>query len=93
MFLVDRDKFHVKNQHGIGRDRTARATFPVGEVRRDDQLGLAANLHQCNAFVPAFDHTPGAQRKCDRLAARNGTVEDLTISYDLVLQILPWNGT
>src|SRR5215207_6625762 len=77
--LIDRDKFHIENQSGIRRDHAARAAFPVSKFWRDDQLCLAANLHQRDAFVPAFDHAPGAKRKCDWLAARNRTVKDLAI--------------
>ena len=33
---------------------------PVSQVRRNNQLPLAADIHGPDAFVPAFDHPPGA---------------------------------
>ena len=37
---------------------SACTAFAVCQIRRDDELGFAANLHQRDAFVPAFDDVP-----------------------------------
>ena len=45
----------------FGADHRWRAGRAVGEVRRDDQLAAAADLHAGDALVPAGDHFAGAR--------------------------------
>ena len=47
----------------------------VGEIRRDDQLAAAADLHPGDALVPARDHLTGAELEAEGFAAAPGRVE------------------
>ena len=52
----------ITNTSGaFGRDRRRAALRAVGEVRRDDQLAPAADLHAGDALVPPRDHRPLAE--------------------------------
>src|SRR5437868_5929655 len=53
----------------------ARAAVAVAEVRRDDQLATAADLHARDTLVPAPDDAAGAQRELEGLATVPGRVE------------------
>src|SRR5512147_2374030 len=44
-------------------------------MRGDDELALAADLHRDHALVPALDDAPLADRKLERCAAVDRTVE------------------
>ena len=71
-WLLDREQLDVEDQRGIGRD--ARPTpRSVGQIRRDDQFTLAADLHGSDTLAPAFDDP--VQREGDRLVALVGAVE------------------
>ena len=61
----------------FGADHRRRAGRAVGEVRRDDQLATAADLHPGYALVPAFDHFAGAEREGERFAPAPGRIEFL----------------
>src|ERR1700758_685799 len=56
-------------------DHVPGAPVPVGQVRRDDQLPSAADLHPLDALVPARDDLPGAQPEAQRLATVPARVE------------------
>src|SRR5690606_22432617 len=66
---------HHEDQRLAGLDDAARAAVAVAEVRRDDQLPAAADLHPLDALVPAGDHLADAETELQRLAAVVGGVE------------------
>ncbi|MNT87246.1 hypothetical protein D3C72_2276370 [compost metagenome] len=53
--------------------------FAIGQLRRDVEFALAADLHAHHALVPALDHTAGADDALERLAAFMGRVENRTV--------------
>ncbi|KAI1695046.1 hypothetical protein Ddc_21558 [Ditylenchus destructor] len=59
--------------HGVGWDRWAWALCAVGQVRRDVQLDLLADVHQLQAFDPTWDHA--ADRQVNRATAIHGAVK------------------
>ena len=66
-----RDQVADEDQ-GLPRlDRAAGAAVAVAEVRRDDQLAPAADLHALHALVPAGDDLADAE--LERAAARPGS--------------------
>src|SRR5262245_9814250 len=67
--LLNLQKFHLERQLGVGWDDIAGTLLAVGELRRDDQLPLAADLHAGDALVPALDDHALAERKAEGLAA------------------------
>src|SRR6266550_4515953 len=72
---VDREQLHLEDQRRARRNHIARAAVAVAEMRRDDELALATDAHRADAFVPAFDDAPLADRKHERLAAIHGRIE------------------
>src|SRR5262245_34814650 len=73
--LANLQEFHFEEQRRIGRDHAAGAARAVAELGRDGELALAADLHACDALVPALDHVALAERKHERLAAVLARVE------------------
>src|SRR3954470_5274316 len=72
---VDADQVDDEDE-GLARlDDAARAAVAVSEVRRDDELAAAADLHARDALVPAGDDLAGAEAEPQRLAAVPGRVE------------------
>ena len=63
------EQLDVEQQHLV-RERAVRS---VREFRRDDELGLGADLHQLQRLGPARDHARDGKR--GRLAALIGIVE------------------
>lgn len=69
-----------EDQRRVGRDAGGRALRAVGQVRRDDQLAPAADLHADEPLVPAGDDAAGAQgEREDRAAGLPGGVEDRAV--------------
>src|SRR5690606_41712258 len=58
-----------------GLDGGARAGVAVGQVRRDDELAAAADLHAGDAHVPALDDAAAAELEVEGGAAVPGRVE------------------
>src|SRR5690606_14523672 len=66
---VDAEEVHDEDQ-GLARlDARAGAGVAVAEVRRDDELAAAADLHAGHALVPARDDAAGAERELEGGAA------------------------
>src|SRR6185312_1237344 len=74
-FLFDLQKLHFKNQCRVGRDCSSCTFRSVAERWRNAQLALAADLHSCDAFVPAFDHLTLAQRELEGFVTIHRAVE------------------
>jgi ARG/rhodanese/phosphatase superfamily protein len=72
---LDRQQLDFEDERGAGRDDVAGAALTVAEVRRNDELTLAARLHRAHALVPALDHAALADRKLEGLAAVHRAVE------------------
>src|SRR5207302_552074 len=72
-------QLHVELERRVRRDRAREAARAVGEVRRDQQLAAAADLHARDALVPALDHPPLAERERERLPAVARAVELLSV--------------
>src|SRR5690348_8875465 len=53
---LDAEQLHLEDQGGAGRDHAACPAITVAQVRGDDELPLAADLHRDHALVPALDH-------------------------------------
>ena len=53
---LDADELHVEHQRRAGRNDAAGAAVAVGEVRRDDEAALPADLHAGDALIPSLDH-------------------------------------
>src|SRR5437773_952920 len=66
---VDCEQLHLEDQRRARRNHAAGAPVAVAEMRRDDELALAAHAHRADAFVPAFDDAAAPDRKHERLAA------------------------
>src|SRR4051812_1280982 len=64
------DALEVDDEHErlVRPDPGAGALRAVGQVRRDDQLAPAADLHALDALVPALDDLTLAERERERLA-------------------------
>src|SRR4029077_20847617 len=50
---ADLEQLHLEDQRRPRRDDPARPAVAVAQVRGDDQLPLAADLHRDHALVPA----------------------------------------
>jgi len=74
LLLADFDKFHFKNQRGIGRYVTAGASFTIGQFRRDVEAIPGAFVHELEAFGPAGNDA--VEGEADAIAA----VEFLSIN-------------
>src|SRR5450755_2365933 len=59
------------------RSDVAGAPVPVGQIRGDDQLAAAADLHPLHALVPAGDDATGTELELQRVAAIPAGVEFL----------------
>src|SRR5580658_2371224 len=75
--LSGRDQVAYEDEGLARRDRVPCAPVPVGQVRRDDQLTAAADLHARHALVPAGDDLPGAEPELQRVAPIPACVEFL----------------
>src|SRR5579885_1722038 len=71
-------QLHLEGQLRVGRD-LAHGAVAVGQVRRDDQLALAANLHAGHALVPALDDLAATEPEREGLAAVEAAVELRTV--------------
>ena len=74
----DAEQVHHEDQRLAGLDDAAGAAVAVAEVRRDDELAAAADLHAGDTLVPAGDDLADAETERQRLAAVVGGVELLT---------------
>src|SRR5439155_25756874 len=54
--FIDREELDFEDQRRARWDDAARAAIAVPQVRRDDELALAADLHGPDALVPALGH-------------------------------------
>src|SRR5438477_12519070 len=75
---VDCEQLHLEDQRRPRRNHAAGAPVAVAEMRRDDELALAAHAHRADAFVPAFDDASLADREHQRLTAIDRRVELLS---------------
>src|SRR5436190_24327755 len=75
---VDCEQLHLEDQRRARRHHAAGAPVAVAEMRRDDELALAAHAHRADAFVPAFDDASLADREHQGLAAIDRRVELLS---------------
>src|SRR5262245_16004303 len=80
----DAEQFDLEDQRRVRRDHPADPARAVAEIGRDDEGALAADLHRGNAFVPARDDLPSADRKLERLAAVERAVELLALGATLI---------
>src|SRR6266567_593609 len=75
LFYVE--QFNLEDESRIGRDITAGATGTVGQFRRADQFGLAADFHHLYPFGPAGDYL--GEGKADGLMTLVGAIELLAV--------------
>src|SRR5688572_33072857 len=73
--LLDLEELDLEHQRGVRRDHAAGAAGAVTHRRRNRQDACAADLHACDAFIPAGDHLLRAQRKVEWLIAVFRAVE------------------
>src|SRR5713226_8196253 len=74
--LFHSKQFDVKVERGVGRNLPVRrATSPVAQAGRDNQLPPATRLHRGDALVPARDDLALAQGETERLIAVQGAIE------------------
>src|SRR5688572_29075453 len=66
-------------QRRVRRDDRRKAPRAVAEVRRDDELALAAHLHAEHALLPALDHSALTERELERPSAIERAVELRTV--------------
>src|SRR5688572_30720715 len=67
---ADAEQLDLEDERRVRRDHVAGAAFAVGDRRRADEPGLAADLHALHTFGPALDDA--VERKTCRLAALVG---------------------
>src|SRR5205085_2969315 len=67
--LADVDEVDDEDQRLAGLDGAAGAAVAVAQVRRDDQLAPAADLHPEQAVVPALDDLADTDAEGQRLTA------------------------
>lgn len=77
--LIDRDHLDVEDKDRVGRN-AREVLLAVGEVGRDRDATLAANLHTSDTDVPTLDHLTGTELEGERLA--------LLVGY--LMSVLPW---
>src|SRR5882762_2634240 len=73
VLALDREKFDIKNEHGIGADRGAWASRTIGHFGWNEKLPLGSYRHELEGFRPSFDDF--VHRESCGLAALVGTVE------------------
>ena len=81
--LHDIQQFHLKDQRGVGGNPARAAALAVGELRRNEQLPLVADLHQLQGFRPTWDDS--VDRKLSRLAALDRAVEHFAVDERAVV--------
>src|SRR5215813_65811 len=84
MSPFDAQQLDLEDQRRIRRDHIADPAGAVAEIGWDDERALATDLHRGNAFVPAGDHLPSANRKLEGLTAVERAVELLALGAVLV---------
>src|ERR1700694_452020 len=77
-FALDREKFDLKNERGVGPDVRAWAARAIGQLRWNEKLPLRSNRHDLKGFRPPFDDL--TYREGRRLAALIRTVEFLAVN-------------
>lgn len=65
-------QLHLKNQRCIRGNHASGSPFAIRQIRRNDQLPLAADLHGYHAFIPAGNNPSGAEREANASPARLG---------------------
>src|SRR5215510_16301026 len=80
----DAEQFDLEDQRRVRRDHAADPAGAIAEIGWDDEGALAADLHRGNAFVPAGDDLPSADRKLERLPAVERAVELLALGAALI---------
>ena len=73
VLLLDVEKFHIKDQGGIGRDHAPGTPLAVSQFRGDEQLHLAAFTNELEALRPTGNDL--VETKNDGLIAFVGTIE------------------
>src|SRR5882724_10371363 len=73
--LLELEQLDLEHQRRVGRDHAAGAARAVTELGRDQQRALRPDLHAGNAFVPALDDLPVAEREGEGAAAIERAVE------------------
>src|SRR3954468_16057635 len=76
---LDAEQLDIEDQRGVRRNEAAGAAVAIAEFCRNDQGALAADLHGGDALIPARDDTLHADRKFERGAAIDRTVELLAL--------------
>src|SRR4029079_4030404 len=66
---ADPEQVDDEDQRLAGLDHPAGAAVAVPQVRRDDELATATNLHALDPGVPALDDLTDTQPELQRLAA------------------------
>src|SRR3954469_473276 len=86
------EQVHHEDQGLAALDGTARTALTVTQMRRDDELPPAADLHALHPLVPAGDHPAGAEREAERRVAvvagvelLAGGVRDPDVMHDRLL--------
>ncbi len=72
-------QLHVENQRRPGRNGRRSARGSVAEIRRDDQLPPAADLHARYTFVPTGNDLSRTERKAEWLVPVPAAVELLAV--------------
>src|SRR6185312_5027950 len=73
--LSDRNQVADEDEGLARRDYLPGAPVTVGQVRGDDQLSAAADLHALYALIPAGDDSPGAELELQGLASVPARIE------------------
>src|SRR5687767_422103 len=76
---MDAEELDLEHQGRVGGNGAREAAWAVGQIRRDGELALAADLHAGDALIPALDHAPGAELELERLAAILAGIELLAV--------------
>lgn len=68
-------QFYVEDESGTRRNGGRSSGSPISEVRWDDELAPATDLHSGHTLVPAGDYLPCSQQKTEGLIAITAAVE------------------
>src|SRR5439155_18716853 len=73
--LFDLQELDFESQFRVRRNIPARSFFSVGELGRNDEFALAADLHADHALIPASDDLSITEDELERLLAIETAIE------------------
>src|SRR6185369_7916413 len=77
--LGDVQQLHFEHQRRLRRNGAGQALVAVGELGRDGEPALAADLHAGHPLVQPLDHVARAESEVERIAAGAAGVELLPV--------------